>query len=374
MDNGAVHVEIVLIIPFHNEHLHLPRLIRSLREQSVQNVPIVFIDNNSTDQSVAVVRGCEEARTGKWLIVEEQRVGKIHAMKTALAFCRERFGSIPTAFLDADAHLNDNAWILNSLVILESSDTRFGYSYSPTRYVGFDEFPVFHSAYLAYEKVLDFLIKYVGWFGNGQGFVCSHEIMWEYLQKAEITTEIDFRCCLFALFNGKQSYLNPSVVVSSGRRMVANASNFSAWCFYEREFYSKKDINSKQKLNLEISTGVVDLQLSQVKRFFECRAMKMSARNLIPLALFARGSSFVDKIKSVLGVDVSQPIETGLAHFGKSSDWFLTDRFETMIQVIEREPAAIALAQRIAQLMGEQYDPTSVPRRSHALFPLGSAR
>ena len=28
-------------------------------------------------------------------------------------------------------------------------------------------------------------------------------------------------------------------------------TNFSAWCFYEREFYSKKDINATRKLNLD---------------------------------------------------------------------------------------------------------------------------
>jgi glycosyltransferase involved in cell wall biosynthesis len=359
-------MDLVLIIPFHNERRHLPGLIRSLREQTAQSVPIVFVDNNSTDESAAVLHGCEEVKTGKWLFLEERKVGKIHAMKTALRFCRERFGRTPTGFVDADSYLSDNAWILNSLVILESAGARFGYSYSPQRYLGFEDFPIFNAAYLAYESVLNFLVKNVGWFGNGQGFVCSGDTLTEYFRKAKITTELDFRCCLLALFNGGQPFLNPSAVVSSGRRMVANARNFSAWCFYDREFYSKKDINAKKKLNLEISTGVADLQPSMVNKFFERRALKMSARNLIPLAIFTRGSSFAEKIKSALGVNVFEQISVASAQFGTTPDWLLTDRFETMIQVIEREPAAIALAQRLAELMREQYDPLLPARRIYA--------
>src|SRR6202011_265782 len=151
-------MDLALVIPFHNEDRYLARLIRSLREQSVQNVPIVFIDNASTDRSVAVVQACQEVRTGKWWCIEERKVGKFHAMKTALAFCRKQFGESHVGFVDADCYLSDNSWVLNNLEIVGGAGGRFGYSYSPTRYVGFDSLPIFKAAYLAYERVLEFIV------------------------------------------------------------------------------------------------------------------------------------------------------------------------------------------------------------------------
>ena len=136
--------DLALVVPFHNEERFLPRLIESMRVQSVQNVPIVFIDNGSSDRSVALIRGCEEVRTGKWTLIEEKIVGKVHAVKTATAFCAHEFGVGNVGFLDADSYPDDPGWVRTSVEIINSARGSLGYIYSPIDYFGFDALPVFN--------------------------------------------------------------------------------------------------------------------------------------------------------------------------------------------------------------------------------------
>jgi hypothetical protein len=49
---------------------------------------------------------------------------------------------------------------------------------------------------------------------------------------------------------------------------------------------------------------------------------------------------------------VYQPLRV----FRENTDWLFTDRFEEMIQTIERHPGTIALAKRIEGLMREAYE------------------
>ncbi len=45
MNNRRRESDIAPIVPLHNEERFLPSPVESLRAQSVQNVPVVFIDN-----------------------------------------------------------------------------------------------------------------------------------------------------------------------------------------------------------------------------------------------------------------------------------------------------------------------------------------
>lgn len=355
---------LVLVVPFHNEDRHLPWLIHSLREQDVRNIPIVFIDNGSTDGSAGLVHACEEVKAGKWLALEEKRVGKIRAMRTATEFCRERFNCEQIGFLDSDSYLGDSSWIGNSLEIVGQSGERFGYTYSPLAYFGLDKWPNFKTAYLRYSDILQGIVRNVGWLANGQGFVCAADTLAHYFENADLTTEVDLRCSLLALLMGKEAFLNLSILMSSGRRMTANAKNFYSWCFYERDFYSKKDINTRQKLDLKISDRVEDLEAGLVRYFFKRRALKIACRHLMPLAIFNEDLNYLERINRFLGVDISRERLAGFGRF-RNSDTLLTDRFEDMIKEIEQHSLTIEMARGIEDMMIEQYD-------SHALPLLGA--
>jgi len=184
---------LALAVPFHNEERYLPRLIASLREQLGPEVPVVFVDNASTDGSAALVRRCAEIRAGRWVCLEERRVGKIHAMRTATAFAVERYGACCIGFLDADAYCATRDWLSRALDIVRQAGDRLGYTYSPFSYDGFDHLATFAAAYRAYETVLWRLIYEVGWLANGQGFVCPVEVLQRYFEQVEMRPEVDLR-------------------------------------------------------------------------------------------------------------------------------------------------------------------------------------
>src|SRR6188768_4247495 len=102
---------LAVAIPVHNEERRLPRLFDSLRAQTAVDVPVVFVDNGSTDASGALIRACPEAASGRWICVEETRVGKATAMATATAYCSDVLGARYVCFLDADSYCLDEGWI-----------------------------------------------------------------------------------------------------------------------------------------------------------------------------------------------------------------------------------------------------------------------
>jgi hypothetical protein len=276
-------------------------------------------------------------------------------MHTGMAFCQERFNARYVGFLDADSYCADNAWVRRSLDLVAGAYDNLGYTYSPIEYFGFERLPLFSTAYHAYNQVLRLLTEQIGWLANGQGFVCAVEILTRYFQAAHITTEIDLRCALLALAYGRQAYLNPTILLTSGRRTTVNAKNFFAWCFYERAFYTQKDINTPTKLPLNVPAAAQDLTPDMVGQFFQRRALKITCRHLIPFTIFNRGAAACERIQEILGINVAGQLDDLTRRFCSGPEYLLTNSFETMIMAIERHPVCIALAQCIASLMHDQY-------------------
>jgi glycosyltransferase involved in cell wall biosynthesis len=364
-------LDLVLVVPFHNEERYLPNLVRSLRAQSVRNIPVVFIDNGSTDGSAALLRRCPEVHGGRWICMEERRVGKVYALKTATAFCVKRFGARYLGLIDADTYFGGSEWVRTSVELINDASDRLGYTYSPLKYFGFGPLPVFRCAYQAYEDVYRSVVENIGWLANGQGFVCSTDILTRYFERARVTTEFDNRCSLIAIAERREARFNPTPLVSSGRRIIVNSQNFASWCFYAREFYSEKDINSATKLNLNQPAPVEDLRQDRVGQFFSRRSVKIVSRHLLPLAVFDRNSFVVDKIKTVLGVDVRAGVKRLARRFRNHMDFLLTEQFEEMMRAIEYDPVAVVLAKRIENLMRDRHKRAATARPLPADF-LGS--
>jgi hypothetical protein len=329
--------------------------------QTATHVPIVFVNNASTDTSATLVQRNEEVRTGRWFYVEEQRSGKFHAMRTGTRFCQDRFSARYVGFLDADSYCADNAWVRSSLDIVARAYDTLGYTYSPIEYFGFEQLPLFSTAYHAYNRIVQLLTARVGWLANGQGFLCAMEILARYFQEAHVTTEIDLRCALLALAEGRQAYFNPALFLTSGRRTTVNAENFSAWCFYERTFYTQKDINTRTKLPLNVPAAAQDLSPEMIGQFFQRRALKVTCRHLIPFLMFNRRAATCDSIAEILGIDVVGKLDDLIQRFCGNLEYLLTDSFETMILAIEHHPVCIAVAQCIARLMHDQYTKMTLP-------------
>ncbi|MBI2998774.1 MAG: hypothetical protein HYY46_10060 [Deltaproteobacteria bacterium] len=83
--------------------------------------------------------------------------------------------------------------------------------------------------------------------------------------------------------------------------------------------------------------------------------MKITCRHLIPLAVFDRSSFFCEKIRWILGVDLTEERNGPFRRFPENTEFLLTDRFEAMIRAIERNPVSAALATPIENLMRERF-------------------
>jgi len=364
MTRTGIRSNLALVVPFHNEERYLPVLIESLRRQDNTDVPIVFVDNGSTDRSAILVQQCDEASTGRWFCISQERIGKRYAMLHGAVFSRERFGAGYVGLLDADSYFADPRWVSTADAIVQRSARTLGYTISPFRYVGMAHLPRFAIAYGAYEKVLWQLMDVVGWLANGLAFVCPVDALVRYFERAAITTEIDLRLSLLALSEGLKPEINPAIVFTSARRIVVNRRNFSAWCFYERQFYSHKDINDARKLNLNTPGLVDDLPPDMIAWFFSRRALKLTCRHLVPFLLFSADPSVPERMVAFFGAGIRTRMTQLLSENNWDADDLLTDRFQEMVVRLECHPLSTLVAGQLAERMRNHYerrqiDPTS---------------
>jgi len=353
----------VLVVPFHNEQHHLPRLIESLRNQQAPHVPVVFVDNASADASRAVVERCDEVRRGAWLIIDEPRVGKFHAMRTAVTFCRERFAATHVGFVDADSYFADAQWLATCLDVLGRGRDALGYTYSPVCYFGCEHLVNFQAAYRAYHSVLVSLMEHVGWLANGQAFVCVADLLNTYFERAAVTTEMDLRLSLLALSQRRRAEWLPAVVMTSARRITVSPRSFDGWCFYDHAFYAEKDINAAAKVDLRAPGTAHDLEPEQIGRFFHRRAVKLAGRHLIPLLVFDRTSLFLERLGARYGAEIAAQIARAFRTLGRQDILAGPTQFEAMVSALEAHPASMDLCRVIEHEMCTAY------RRAPAVSP-----
>ena len=350
---------LAVVVPFHNEERHLPRLIDSLRSQRDADLPVVFVNNASTDRSPDLVRQCDEVRTGRWDYLDERRIGKFYALKAGISHCIERYRAEYVGGFDADTHHGSPDWLRTALTIVERATSDFGYTYSPFIYSGFDHLPRFRGTYLAYQRCLNRLIARIGWGLNGLGFIAAAAAAAEYLARARAGSSLDVPLSLFLLSQGRQAIHHPGLLISSGRRIVANGENFRSWCFFRGRYYSHKDINSPHKLDLNQPGVVDDLREEQTDEFFQRRATKLVCRDFIPLGVFDAQGVVFERIAAGFGTNVVGGIRAAFAHLGTHTEFFMAGRFDDLTKQIEAHPASAPLIDAVADLMRGDYAATS---------------
>lgn len=345
-----------LVVPFHNERRRLPRLIASLREKCPSTVPVVFVDNASSDGGASLVRACEEVRAQRWIVLTERPIGKFHAVGAATRYCVEALGARHVAFLDADSEVEDAAWFTRTLEVAERHASTLGYVHSPIFYPDLQVMPRLFRAYLAYEAVLRGFAASVGWLANGNGFVCSADVLRAYFRQAEATTEFDLRCSLLALAEGREPFFNETRIVTSARRALASQANLDAWCFYRREFYAAKDINAAVKQDLERRGEISDLPPGKVEEFLARRACKVTSRHIVPFLIFGRCRERLARTEEALEIRIEPGELSSLDRFRSRRQTLFGDEFEQMIRAIEAHPVGRRIARRIADRMRRRYE------------------
>lgn len=96
---------ISIIVPGKNEGLHLPKLVKSLSEQTYQNFELIFIDDGSTDETPIIGRRYEKEGLITMFLRNDQRGGKASAANLGLFYSKGKI----LVHLDADSSFDRNA-------------------------------------------------------------------------------------------------------------------------------------------------------------------------------------------------------------------------------------------------------------------------
>lgn len=95
-----------IIVPVYNVARYLPRLLASLSRQTldIASVQVVFVDDGSTDDSLAIVTRWAEKPGGSRIVVEQENAWVSAARNAGLAVATGRW----VTFVDADDELGDS--------------------------------------------------------------------------------------------------------------------------------------------------------------------------------------------------------------------------------------------------------------------------
>lgn len=102
--------KIYVVVPFFNEEKLIGSLVEAFKTQSDQSFHVVYVDNNSTDDSVNVVNLNQKGSQFSYEIIEEKEKGTGSASDTGFKFAIDTHNAKYLARTDADC-LPDKNWI-----------------------------------------------------------------------------------------------------------------------------------------------------------------------------------------------------------------------------------------------------------------------
>lgn len=109
-----------VLVPGKNEGKHIPRLARSLKNQTYKNIEIIVVDDGSDDDTEKVCRALESAGDITTFIKNRVRGGKASAANTALQFSNGKY----ILHIDADSYLANDS--IETILIPFYLDERVG--------------------------------------------------------------------------------------------------------------------------------------------------------------------------------------------------------------------------------------------------------
>jgi glycosyltransferase involved in cell wall biosynthesis len=365
--------DLSVLVPIHNEERRLPELIASLRAQTMPGFSVVLVDNASIDGTARILAACPEVRSGRWTVVRESRIGKFHALRSGNAFLAERFRSPLVALMDADTQLDDAGWLERAATEATRIGASFGFAYCLFRYTGVDHLPRLATAIRAGEDTAWQIAGDAGWYALGCCSVHPADLLTSYLERAAPAAEMDLRQSLHALRMGREAVYAPGVVFSPARRIVASPAALRRWSFYDRRYYRDRDINRTRKVDLENPQPVRDLDPASVERLLERRGRKIACRNVVPLALFEpRQGRMLAWVEARLSARARASLHE-LRREVASSELHLSDRFESLVQSIERRALGREMSAVVATMMRASHAAVRDDRTASATEPASRA-
>lgn len=110
-----------IIIPFYNAEKYIEEAIKSAYNQSYENIEVICVDNNSTDNSLSIVKNLKKLKHPSISILEETKSGAPAARNRGLANARGKY----IQFLDADDILLSHKIIEHVRLLEENKSAKF---------------------------------------------------------------------------------------------------------------------------------------------------------------------------------------------------------------------------------------------------------
>ena len=90
-------VKVSIIVPVYNAENYLDRCIRSLANQTLQNIEIILVDDSSTDSSLKICQGAAE-KDNRFVVIHKENEGAGLARSAALSAAKGEY----IGFVDSD--------------------------------------------------------------------------------------------------------------------------------------------------------------------------------------------------------------------------------------------------------------------------------
>ncbi len=102
-------IKLSIIIPMYNAEKYIEKCIKSILNQTLEEIEIIIVNDGSTDNSLKMVKKYEENK--KIIIQNEQNGGSSKARNKGLSLARGKY----IYFIDADDYLEEDEKILENL-------------------------------------------------------------------------------------------------------------------------------------------------------------------------------------------------------------------------------------------------------------------
>lgn len=124
-----------VVIPAYNARDSIKRTIESLEKQSCKDFEVVFVDDGSSDDTLAVISSLRSALK-ETTVIHQQNAGVFQARRTGASMCKGDY----ILFLDADDQLRQDALLLLAEAIQSSHADIISFCYTRNQDFSKDKF------------------------------------------------------------------------------------------------------------------------------------------------------------------------------------------------------------------------------------------
>lgn len=151
--------EISIIVPVYNVEKYLTRCVESLKNQTIQNLEIILIDDGSTDESGKI---CDELKK------EDQRIKVMHKQNEGQGIARNFGIEIAegeyVAFVDSDDYIEEETYqyMLNQMKACKADLACFGYTHDNSEGSSIYQSKIKDRVFLDDEVKKEFVLHFFG--------------------------------------------------------------------------------------------------------------------------------------------------------------------------------------------------------------------